>query len=164
MSTRIAMSSLRFGRWKSIKPILASRGNFYQIFIIFLPAATKLGQGNIFTSVCLSTGGRGVCLSACWDIPPRPGTPRTRHHHPPGPGTTTTPLSRHHPSPPGADTPPPGSRLQHTVNERPVRILLECILVQQNFAVQSQQIDKTHQAKLINRQLIQVKHPNIFVI
>ena len=42
-------------------------------------------------------------------------------------------------SPPAADTPPgadppgsrhaPGSRLQHTVNERPVRILLECILV-----------------------------------
>ena len=25
--------------------------------------------------------------------------------------------------------PPPGRRLQHTVNERPVRILLECILV-----------------------------------
>ena len=25
--------------------------------------------------------------------------------------------------------PPPGSRLRHTVNERPVRILLECILV-----------------------------------
>ena len=30
---------------------------------------------------------------------------------------------------PEADTPPPGSRLRHTVNERPVRILLECILV-----------------------------------
>ena len=42
---------------------------------------------------------RGVCLSACWD---------------------TTP-------PPGAD--PPGSRLRHTVNEWPVRILLECLLV-----------------------------------
>ena len=25
--------------------------------------------------------------------------------------------------------PPAGSRLQHTINERPVRILLECILV-----------------------------------
>ena len=41
--------------------------------------------------------------------------PRTRH--PPGPGT-----------PPEQRT-PPGSRLHHTVNERPVRILLECILV-----------------------------------
>ena len=30
------------------------------------------GQGNVFTGVCLSTGGEGVCLSACWDaIPPR---------------------------------------------------------------------------------------------
>ena len=69
------------------------------------PAATKLGQGNIFTSVCqeFCRGGRGVYLSACWDT----------HTH-----THTRP-------PP----PPPGSRLQHTVNERPVRILLECILV-----------------------------------
>ena len=66
----------------------------------YLPAATKLGQGNIFTGVCLSTGG-GVCFSACWDIPPGPDPP----NH------------------------PPGSKLQHTVNERPVRILLECILV-----------------------------------
>ena len=70
---------------------------FLNLFHVqLLPAATKLGQGNIFTGVCLSTG--GVCLSACWDIPTR---------------------SRH----------PPGGRLQHTVNERPVRILLECILV-----------------------------------
>ena len=30
---------------------------------------------------------------------------------------------------PGTRPPPPGSRLQHTVYERPVRILLECILV-----------------------------------
>ena len=56
-----------------------------------LPAATKLGQGNIFTSICLSTGGRrGVCLSACWDIPPPP----SRH---------SLPRSRH--PPPGADPP-----------------------------------------------------------
>ena len=39
------------------------------------------------------------------------------------------------PDPPGNRPPPeqthlpPGGRLQHTVNERPVRILLECILV-----------------------------------
>ena len=43
---------------------------------------------------------RGVCLSACWDT-----------------------------TPPPEQNPPPGSRLRHTVNERPVRILLECILV-----------------------------------
>ena len=29
---------------------------------LFLPTARKLGQGNIFTSVCLSTGGVVVCL------------------------------------------------------------------------------------------------------
>ena len=40
-------------------------------------------------------------------------------------GYHTPPPSRH---PPGAD-PHPGSRLRHTVNEWPVRILLECILV-----------------------------------
>ena len=60
--------------------------------------------------------------------PPRPGTPQEQ----------TPPWTRH---PPRADTPPldqarprtrhppPGSWLQHTVYERSVRILLECILV-----------------------------------
>ena len=111
----------------------------------YLPAAKKLGQGNIFTGVCLSTGGRGVCLSACWDThppgnrhppdlapPPRSRPPRTRH--PPGPETPqeqTPPQTRHHHHPDPA--PPPGSRLQHTVNERPVRIILECILVLISF-------------------------------
>ena len=33
----------------------------------------------------------------------------------------------------GRTPPPPGRRLQHTVNKRPVRILLECILVQYAF-------------------------------
>ena len=60
---------------------------------------------------------------------PQEQTPQSRH-----PPEQTPPQSRHHPpgadtpNPPGADT-PPRSRLQHTVNERPVRILLECILV-----------------------------------
>ena len=100
------------------------------------------GQGNIFTPVCHSVHrGEGVCLSACWDTtppppgadpweqtpprtdhPPRPDTPPEQNPHPPGadPPDQTPPRSRH---------PPPGSRLQHTVYERPVRILLECILV-----------------------------------
>ena len=64
--------------------------------------------------------------------------PRSRHppsRHPPGAdtlGSRHPPWSRH---PPGAATPqeqtplPPGSRFRHTVNERPVRILLECILL-----------------------------------
>ena len=59
--------------------------------------------------------------------PPRAATPPEQT--PPGADLpleqTPPPPNRH---PPGADT-PPGSRLRHTVNERPVRILLECILV-----------------------------------
>ena len=51
-----------------------------------LPAATKLGQGNIFTSVSQEfcpQGGEGVCLSACWDTPPR--------SRPPPPGSRSSP-------------------------------------------------------------------------
>ena len=88
---------------------------------------------------------RGGSASMHAGIPTPPGadppradtTPRTRH--PPRLGTPpdqalprpgTLPRSRHPPGadPPGADT-PPGSKLQHTVYERPVCILLECILV-----------------------------------
>ena len=94
-------------------------------------------------SVILFTGG---CLPQCmlgYHTPPGADNPPPQSRHPP---------SRHHPkqtptleqtppeqTPQGADTPPeqtppwsrhpPGSRLQHTVNERSVRILLECILV-----------------------------------
>ena len=115
------------------------------------------GQGNVFTGVCLSTGGEGVCLSACWDARPPPrdqaDTPRTRQTppdqaDPPGPGR---PPSRTRQTPPGpgrpprtrqtppdqvdtprdqADTPrPPGK--QTPAYERPVRMLLQCILVHQ---------------------------------
>ena len=106
-------------------------------------------------------GGGGVCLSACWDttpLPPRADThPWSRHPHPP---EQTPPRADTHPTPlgadppgadtpqtrhpmgadtplPRADTPPdqthPQSRLWHTVNEWPVRILLECILVIQEI-------------------------------
>ena len=114
-------------------------GNFYR-------PQRSCGQGNVFTGVCLSTGGEGVCLSACWDArppqadPPRPGRPPGTRQTPPR--TRQTPQTRQTPprtrqtpprtrqTPPGPGrAPPPGSRLQHTVYERPVRILLECILV-----------------------------------
>ena len=92
--------------------------------------------------------GRGFCLNACWDTtaprwtihppgsrPPGadtpPGADIPPDHTPPGadiPLEQTSPPDQA-PPPPGADTPPPGSRLQHTVYERPVRILLERILV-----------------------------------
>ena len=80
----------------------------------------------------------GVCLSACWDTTPPP------EQTPPPPEQT----------PPGADPPradPPGSRLQHTVNERPVRILLECILV---ITVDWSSTKYPHRAKCIENHLI----------
>ena len=63
--------------------------------------------------------------------PHRPGTPT-----PPRPGTplgADTPLGSRHP--PGSRA-SPRSRRQDTVNERPVRILLECILVLKEFRYQ----------------------------
>ena len=94
----------------------------------FLPAATKLGQGNVFTGVCDSVN-RGVCLSACWDTPPEQTPPQSRPPQSRPPQSRLpwdqTPQSRHPPgadppprahSPLGPDTPPgadpPGSRLQ----------------------------------------------------
>ena len=73
-----------------------------------------------------------------WSRHTPPGADTSREQTPPGtdtPGADTPPPREQRP-PPRADTPlppgaepplPPGSRLQHTVNERPVRILLECI-------------------------------------
>ena len=63
----------------------------------YLPSATKLRQGNIFTSVCHSVN-RGVSnLSVCWDTHPL-GQTSPPWQTPPG----QTPLGRH---PPWADTP-----------------------------------------------------------
>ena len=66
------------------------------------------GQGNVFTGVCLSTGGQGVSLSACWDAIP-PGTRQT----PPGtrqtpPGTRQTPPRTRQTPRDQADPPGPG--------------------------------------------------------
>ena len=71
--------------------------------IYFLAAATKLGQGNVFTGICHSVnrGGLPQCMLG-YHTPPRKEAPS--------------------PHPPRRRTPP-----RHTVNERPVRILLECI-------------------------------------
>ena len=106
-------------------------------------------------SVIHSVHRGGVCLSACWDTTPQSRPPQSRHplgadtpwgaDTPPEqtPQEQTPPLGADTPweqtpswkqTPPRTDTPqgadtPPGSKLRHTVNERPVRILLECILV-----------------------------------
>ena len=69
----------------------------------------------LLVSVILSTG--GVYLSACWNTTPPESRP---------PGADTPSGSRH---PLGADIPLGADTPRHMVNERPVRILLECILV-----------------------------------
>ena len=80
---------------------------------LFLPAATKLGQGNIFTSVCQEFcpqgGGGRVSASVHAGIPPPDQAPPRDQAHPPGPGI---PLSR----PPGTRHPPPETR--HTPPSR----------------------------------------------
>ena len=92
----------------------------------------------IFSQACVKNsvhrGGR-VSASVHAGIPP----PRTRHTPLPRPGTHP-PGTRHTPPPQSRPPPetrhtPPGSRLQHTVNERPVRILLECILVTSHLLI-----------------------------
>ena len=96
--------------------------------IVLLPAATKLGQGNVFTGVCDSVH-RGVCLPQCmlgYHTPPQSRhpseqTPPWEQTH--TPSDQTHPWEQTHP-PPGADIPlgadtPPGSdtpspRSRHT--------------------------------------------------
>ena len=82
---------------------------------MLLPAATKLGQGNIFTSVCQEfcpRGGGGGCLPQCMlgfppgADPPGPGTPpeqtpRDQTHTP-----RTRPTPPEQTSPPGPDPHP----------------------------------------------------------
>ena len=110
--------------------------SYWNAFLFYYQPQRSCGQGNVFTGVCLSTG--GGCLSQCmlgsppWtrQTPPdQADPPRTRQTTPPG-TRQTPPRPGGHPSQDQQTTPPSmGSRLQHMVYERPVRILLECILV-----------------------------------
>ena len=62
--------------------------------------------------------------------PPKPASGPGREKPPPDlAGRTPSPRDLAGRPPRTRQTPPPGRRLQHTVTERPVRILLECILV-----------------------------------
>ena len=70
---------------------------------IFLPPATKLGQGYVFTCVCDSVHGEGVCLSACWDTNPPPPHEQTPQEQTPTLGANipweqTPHRSRHPPT------------------------------------------------------------------
>ena len=79
----------------------------------------------MFLHVCviLFTGGvSGQTPLGPGRHPPGPG------RHPPGPGRENPPRPGRPPPGPGRQPPSVEGRLQHTVNERPVRILLECIL------------------------------------
>ena len=112
--------------------IRATSGRYASYWNAFLlPSATKLWP-RLFLHVCVilcviplgretPSGQGGTPPSGQGGTPPPSGQGEPPGSRPPPAGRT----------PPGADTtpPPPGSRLQHTVNERPVRILLECILV-----------------------------------
>ena len=83
----------------------------------------------MFLQVCVCPHGGRVSASVHAGMPP------PTRQTPPGPGrhpprTRQTPPPRDQADTPQTrQTPPLGSRLQHTVYERPVRILLECILV-----------------------------------
>ena len=116
------------------------RRNYSLMCDIFLPPATKLRQGNVFTPDCHSAD-RGEWQTPLGRHPPEQTSRRSRP-----PWQQTPPWSRHSPfgsrpppgsrHPPGAD-PPPRSRhpppaqcmLGDTCNKRVVRILLENILV-----------------------------------
>ena len=83
--------------------------NWRSAFYRFLPPATKLGQGNIFSSVCQKFCSQGGYLPiACWDTTPERDTPWQERH------------------PPAKET--PHNACWDTVNKRAVSILLECIL------------------------------------
>ena len=108
----------------------------------------------MFLQLCVILFTGGVCLSACWDTTPQgdpqEGDPPRRRHPPSRPPKKETPKKesasrptpkgklrgiRSRPTPKGEiegdqiQPPPTRCRIRHTVNERPVRILLECILV-----------------------------------
>ena len=108
---------------------------FYKTYLVLrspflLPAATKLGQGNVFTGVCgsVNTGGGSASVHAGiptqWEQTP----PKSRHHL----GPDQTPLGPDPPGadplgadPPGADTPPgldqTPPRTRHPPGTRPPR-------------------------------------------
>ena len=91
----------------------------------------------IFSQACVENsvhrGGRVSASVHAGIHPPGADTsPRSRPAREQTCPGADTPQSRQPPlweQTPPEQTPPPRTRLQHTVNERPVRILLECILV-----------------------------------
>ena len=86
-----------------------------RVKVKILLAATKLGQGNIFTSVCqeFCPWGEGVCLSACWDThtpPDQADPPRVSRHPLPREQTPLPPEQTDPPNPRTRQIPPPGKQ------------------------------------------------------
>ena len=93
------------------------------------------GQGYVFTGVCDSVHFFWGGFSG--ERPPgpileNPTPPLGTKENPPGTKEKPPPRTKENPPPDQGETPPRTKEnppLQHTVTERPVRILLECILV-----------------------------------
>ena len=105
---------------------------FSVVEITFIPPATILRQGNVFTPICHSVHMPPPQADTPWaDKPPWADTPTPGRHL----SRQTTPLGQ---TPLVADTPvgrhlPVQCMLGDTINKWAVRILLECNLVGQIF-------------------------------
>ena len=98
---------------KFVKYVLLFCLHFQKLSSTLLPAATKLGQGNIFTSVCQEFCPQGGgCLPQCMLVytPPGAETPGTRQTL----RTRQTPPRTRQTPPPGADPPGPGRQPPQT--------------------------------------------------
>ena len=99
------------GGWKIRQGTWTARKSTSKVNIWLLPAATKFGQGNIFTGVCLSSGGGDLPQCMMGYTPPAPDPPGTR----PTPPGTRPPQDQTHPPPPtGKQTPAYGQRAAGT--------------------------------------------------
>ena len=92
------MSGILTFLWTNIGSFIKNNPTQWSL-CLYLPAATKLGQGNVFTGICDSIHRGGVCLSACWDTTPGADTPLGADTPP---EQTPPPRSRH---PPGLNPP-----------------------------------------------------------
>ena len=112
--------------WTSVCDFIALSCNTLKFVIIF-PHKRSLGQGYVFTPVCLSGGGDvmmslpAIDSTTPWTAPSMDSTPPRQdlppdQHHP----------KQHHP---WTAPPPPGQHYPLPVNKRAVRMLLQCFLV-----------------------------------
>ena len=118
MSALALTPTVLFSKFNIVLLVRISLEPFSAITSLLRPA-NEVCEGYVFTGVCLSTGGCGRHPLGR-HLPGRPPTSR----HPLG--RSPPPLGRH---PTTGQTPPLCSACWDTVNNRVVRIPLECILV-----------------------------------